>query len=357
MDYSLPTELIAQRPIEGSRDGCRLLVYEKADPQAIGDRLFFELPELLNPGDLLVFNDSRVLPARFFPVNERSGKTFEILILSKVSISSPNIGTQEKQTWNALARPKRRLKSGDRLDVSGELSFRIIEASRDDSPAVLLEVSSNSRAPLPQLFERLGYMPIPPYIRDGLSDHRDRDDYQTIFSRNVGSVAAPTASLHFTDSLLSAIAAKGVHTAWVTLHVGPASILPIREEKEQAADFLRESYMVPKETMDLVASTKMSGGRVIAVGTTVARALESAAIIEESGHSASGSTQSTELIISPGFSFKALDCLITNFHQPKSSHLLLISAFLGEPAAEMVYQHALRSRYRFLSYGDAMFLG
>lgn len=355
-DYELPPDRIAQRPVglTGARSDAKLLhvtISPDGDDAAIEDRFVSELPEMLTAGDLIVLNDTRVLPARFFAKGPR-GSVIELLLLERVR--EDGSGSEE---WRALARPLRRVRSGDVLQLSDALEAEALGRT-DDGASLRLVLRCTAAAPagatISSAIERDGVMPIPGYIRDGRADEPDRMLYQTVFARNVGSVAAPTAGLHFTPELLDRLASAGIEHRFITLHVGPASFQPVRDM--EAHRMPEERYVVSDDCWSAIARVKRSGGRVIAVGTTTTRALEGA-VQSHGGDIPSATTAgSTSIFITPGTKLRIIDALMTNFHQPRTTHLLLVAAFAGEPAVSDAYAHALRSGYRFLSYGDAMLL-
>ena len=331
--YELPEELIAQTPIE-RRDGSRLMVLDRTTG-AVLHRRFFELPQLLRAGDCLVLNDSRVLPARLFG-RLKTGGAVEIVLLRD----------RGDNVWECLARPGRKLRPGTNVYFGdGELSceaLEIIEGGnrlvRFDYDGIFLEV-----------LERLGKMPLPPYIHEELED---AERYQTVYSKEIGSAAAPTAGLHFTNELLEALRLQGVSTAFVTLHVGLGTFRPVKAENLEEHEMHSEFAVVPPETVRLVNETKAKGGRVIAVGTTSCRTLESATengkLCEFSGF--------TDIFIYPGYEFKCIDSLITNFHLPESTLIMLISALAGREKVLNAYAEAVADKYRFFSFGDAMLI-
>ena len=335
-DYPLPPELVAQAPL-AERSASRLLVVQPTDdaPDALLDRRFTDLPELIRPNDLLVFNDTRVIHARLHG-SKASGGQVEVLIeravgpheaLAQVRASkSPRTGTT--------------LRLAEAFDV--EVLGRVGEFYHLRFPA-----GEN----LFELLERHGKLPLPPYIQRAAGDD-DESRYQTVFAREPGSVAAPTAGLHFDDALLARIADRGAHCAWLTLHVGAGTFQPVRVDDLGEHRMHHERYVIPQETVDAIARTRSTGGRVIAVGTTSMRALEAAA---QDGPLAAGSGE-TEIFILPGFHFQVVDALVTNFHLPKSTLLMIVSAFAGMESMRRAYAHAIATRYRFFSYGDAMFL-
>lgn len=338
--YELPRERIAQYPAgrSGRRDSARLLVADGELP--ITDRFVSELPDLLRAGDVLVVNDSRVLPSRFF--FEHRGSSMEVLLLARFAV------TGSGEEWEALARPMRRAKEGETLALSRSLEATVLgRTEQGDSLRLLLRSQSGD---VSQVIVAEGSMPIPGYIRDGRAEIDDRELYQTVFAEPAGSVAAPTAGLHLTHELLSKIRDRGVETVKITLHVGAASFLPVRENEPRV---LSERYTISSSAWQTIARARKEGRRVVAVGTTTARALESFALRDDR---AVGEMLETALFIRPGFSFQVVDLLMTNFHQPETTHLLLVSAFVGGRRVEEIYSHALAGEYRFLSYGDSMLL-
>jgi S-adenosylmethionine:tRNA ribosyltransferase-isomerase len=332
-DYALPPERIAQTPIE-PRDASRLLVLER-ETGRICHRRFGDLLTILAPGDLLVMNDTRVLPARLAG-RRRTGGRVEILLLER----------REPGVWEALVKPGRRIDVGEEIEFAGEgLAARVLE--RYPSGARLLRFRHPAADDLDGAIAAAGEVPLPPYIHQEL---READRYQTVYARVEGSVAAPTAGLHFTPSLLTALAERGVRMAHVTLHVGIATFRPVRVEEIEHHEMHEERFSIGPEAARAIAECP---GRVIAVGTTTARCLESAAT--DRRRVAVGSA-TTRLYIRPGFRFRILDGLVTNFHMPRSSLLILVSAFAGVETVQRAYQEALASGYRFLSFGDAMLI-
>ncbi len=328
--YELPEELIAQQPL-AERSASRLLTLDGASG-ALADRQFRELPGLLEPGDLLIFNDTRVIPARLFALKESGGKV-ELLL------ERPLEGAQAL----AHARASKPLKPGMPLASRGG-EIRVIERRADLWVVELPEPALN-------FFERYGQMPLPPYIRRE-PDAADSTRYQSVFANKRGAVAAPTASLHFDAALVAAIEARGVERAFVTLHVGAGTFQPVRTDAVGAHVMHAEFVEVGEGTCEAVARARARGGRVVAVGTTVVRALESAA---GNGRLAPYVGDSS-LFIVPGFKFRVVDALVTNFHLPESTLLMLVSAFAGREAVLAAYKHAVDAQYRFFSYGDAMFV-
>ncbi|HET7558910.1 MAG TPA: tRNA preQ1(34) S-adenosylmethionine ribosyltransferase-isomerase QueA [Limnochordia bacterium] len=333
-DYHLPEELIAQTPL-ARRDASRLLV--------IGERLqharFFELPNFLRPGDALVVNDSRVLPARLIGERVPSGGKVELLLLRRLAADR----------WEVLAGPARKARADQELSFgAGALSARVT-AERDEGRREVAFTWDPSTGPFEALLERLGQMPLPPYIRSRLDDP---SRYQTVYAQEPGSAAAPTAGLHFTPELLERLQALGVHVVPITLHVGLGTFRPVSAEEIEAHRMHAEYYRVDKAAAEALARVRAGGGRIVAVGTTACRALESA--------SRSGELQPTEgwtdIFIYPGYRFRAIDGLITNFHLPKSTLLMLVYALGGAERMRRAYESAVAERYRFFSFGDAMLI-
>ncbi|MEO5377948.1 MAG: tRNA preQ1(34) S-adenosylmethionine ribosyltransferase-isomerase QueA [Magnetococcus sp. DMHC-6] len=334
-DYHLPAERIAQHPVE-PRDGARLLVSREA---GLEDRLFSDLPRVLVPGDLLVLNDTQVIPARLFGRKESGGR-IEILLLRPV--------LAQEGVWEVLSGSNRPLRSGQRLYFGDDLQARV--GNRQGVGWHLsFEYSQDS---FWSMIERVGEMPLPPYIH-ATDKQRDRTRYQTVFARHRGAVAAPTAGLHFTPELLEKLAKMGIGNVCLTLHVGLGTFQPVREGDLSQHHMHAEWFHLSEETAQQVNATRHQGGRVIAVGTTAARALESS--IDSQGV-VQATTGETNLFILPGFHFHAVDALITNFHLPKSTLLMLVAAFIGKERLDRDYAHAVAQGYRFYSYGDASLL-
>ena len=334
--FDLPQELIAQTPIE-RRDASRLLVLDK-ETGAWEHRHFFDLPEYLHPGDCLILNDSRVLPARLLGQRLPGGGACEVLLL---------IDRGDK-TWECLVRPGKKMRKGAKLSFGdGQLTAEVTEELpggnrlvRFDYEGIFLEV-----------LDRLGKMPLPPYIKEEL---QDRERYQTVYSKVVGSAAAPTAGLHFTKELLEKVQAMGVGIGYVTLHVGLGTFRPVKEDEITEHEMHSEYCVIPQETADLINRTRANGGRVICVGTTSCRTVESWAGEDGTMQASAGWTN---IFIYPGYRFKVTDALITNFHLPESTLIMLVSALAGREHILAAYEEAVRERYRFFSFGDAMFIG
>ncbi len=333
--FDLPQELIAQTPLE-RRDSSRLLCLDRQSGE-MEHRHFYDLPELLHPGDCLVLNDSRVLPARLIGHRVPGGGVCEILLLTQ----------REGDLWECLVRPGKKLRPGAKVQFgSGELTA-VVEAEVSDGNRL---VRFFYEGIFMEVLERLGEMPLPPYIKEKL---QDRERYQTVYSKEPGSAAAPTAGLHFTKELLSRIRDMGVHVCYVTLHVGLGTFRPVKEENILDHEMHSEFCIIPEETAAIVNQTKRSGGRVIAVGTTSCRTLESFADPDGMLRACSGWTN---IFIYPGYRFRCIDALVTNFHLPESTLIMLVSALAGRENILNAYKEAVRLRYRFFSFGDAMFI-
>lgn len=332
--YDLPPELIAQTPLE-KRDGSRLLTLDKTTG-AIGHYHFYDLPQFLRPGDCLVLNNSRVLPARLIGHRDTGGAA-EILLLTD----------KGDNLWECLVRPGKKLRAGARVHFGeGQLEAEIQEVLPDGNRLVKFFYEGIFL----EVLEQLGRMPLPPYIKEEL---QDGERYQTVYSKVVGSAAAPTAGLHFTPELLEQVQAMGVKLAYVTLHVGLGTFRPVKVDDVEAHDMHSEFCAIPQETADMVNQTKANGGRIICVGTTSCRTIESFANEDGTLPVKSGWTN---IFIYPGYRFKCLDALITNFHLPESTLIMLVSALAGREHVLAAYEEAVRERYRFFSFGDAMFI-
>jgi S-adenosylmethionine:tRNA ribosyltransferase-isomerase len=335
-DYELPPELIAQEPLP-ERDASRLLVLDRRSGE-MSHHAFAKLPDLLAAGDLLVVNRSRVIPARLLGRRAKGGEA-EILL----------VRDRGEGRWEAMVRPGRHLRPGQRVTIDEDLSVMVESEALDESGRRQVRLLSRRRD-LEGALERCGHTPLPPYIRRP-DRPADRERYQTVYAREGGSVAAPTAGLHFTEALLTRLRGKGVERAEVVLHVGPGTFQPVKAARVEDHRVAPEPYAVPRETAAAVESTRARGGRVVAVGTTTVRTLESAAASD--GTVATGEGE-TGLVIVPGHRFRAVDALLTNFHLPRSSLLLLVAAFAGRENVLRAYAEAVRERYRFYSYGDVM---
>ena len=330
--YDLPEELIAQTPLE-KRDTSRLMVLDRQTGE-VSHKHFYDILDYLQPGDCLVMNDSRVLPARLLG-HRPTGGAVEVLLLRALG----------NNRWECLCQPGRKMQVGNEvLFGNGELSATVVEVKEDGNRVVEFHYEGIFL----EVLERLGKMPLPPYIKAEL---QDQERYQTVYSREVGSAAAPTAGLHWTKELLDKARAMGVKTAFVTLHVGLGTFRPVKAENILEHHMHSELCMMSAETAQILNETKQSGGRVICVGTTSCRTLES--IVKEDG-TFEASSKWTEIFIYPGYTFKAMDGLITNFHLPESTLVMLVSAFAGRDHVLSAYEQAVAERYRFFSFGDAM---
>ncbi|MDX2013531.1 MAG: tRNA preQ1(34) S-adenosylmethionine ribosyltransferase-isomerase QueA [Myxococcaceae bacterium] len=348
-DYHLPPELIAQAPLE-RRDASRLL-HVRRDTGAWSHRHFVDLPSLLRPNDLLVLNDSRVIPARLLGRKIETGGQVELLLVrpaGDVSTVAALSSSAEGSAWSCLGQASKPIRPGAKLAFDAALTAEVLEVRGGGEYVVRF---TSSLATLEAAIARAGRLPLPPYIHRA-PDAADSERYQTVYAATPGSVAAPTAGLHFTPEVFAALDAKGVHRAFVTLDVGPGTFLPVREGDVSSHKMHSERYAVPEVTAVRIRETKAAGGRVIAVGTTVVRTLESFA--DDAGVK-SGSGE-TALFITPGFAFRVVDGLVTNFHLPKSTLVMLVSAFLGRERTLAAYAEAVREKYRFFSYGDSMFI-
>lgn len=334
--YDLPPELIAQTPLE-RRDGSRLMLLDKKTGE-IQHRHFYELPQFLRPGDCLVLNDSRVLPARLLGHRDPSGGAAEVLLL---------LDKGEKR-WECLVRPGRKLHPGQKV-AFGDGSL-LTATILEELPGGNRIVEFHYEGIFLEILEQLGKMPLPPYIKEELNDP---ERYQTVYSRAVGSAAAPTAGLHFTKELLEQVQSMGVKVCYITLHVGLGTFRPVKEEDPTEHEMHSEYCMISAETAQIINETKKAGGRVICVGTTSCRTLESWAGEDGTMKESAGWTN---IYIYPGYQFKVLDCLITNFHLPESTLIMLVSALAGQENVLAAYQEAVQERYRFFSFGDAMFI-
>lgn len=333
-NYELPEELIAQTPLD-KRDNSRMMLLDK-ETGAYEHRHFYELPQFLRKGDCLILNNSRVLPARLLG-SRSGGGACEILLLTD----------KGDKVWECLVRPGKHLRKGAKVTFGdGSLQAEIEEVLQDGNRLVRFSYEGIFL----EVLERLGKMPLPPYIKEELQDN---ERYQTVYSKVLGSAAAPTAGLHFTRELLEKIADMGIGIGYVTLHVGLGTFRPVKEDEIELHDMHSEFCTIPQETADLINQTKANGGRVICVGTTSCRTLESWA--EENGHMEAKSGW-TNIYIYPGYRFKVMDALITNFHLPQSTLVMLVSALAGREHVLSAYEEAVRERYRFFSFGDCMFI-
>jgi S-adenosylmethionine:tRNA ribosyltransferase-isomerase len=338
-DYELPPALVAQRPLP-ERAASRMLVVDRAT-QTWSDSQFQLLPEYLKPNDVLVLNNTRVFPARLLGERSPSGGAVELLLIREI----------DENIWEALARPARRLRKGSRMVFGGSrLNSEVIELLDNGLRVVRFESSEA----LDSIIDELGQTPLPPYIkRNSIGDANDQNRYQTVYASQRGAIAAPTAGLHFTPSVLQAVAARGVSISEITLHVGYGTFEPVRTDEVQSHRVAPEWSSITREAAAAINQARQQGGRVIAVGTTTTRALESS--VRSDGNIASHSGMA-DLTIVPGYRFGAVDALLTNFHLPRSSLLILASAFAGRELILGAYRHAVRQGYRFYSYGDCMLI-
>ena len=348
-DYDLPPELIAQQP-PAERGHSRMLVMNRTTG-ALRDSSFADFPSLLNPGDLLVLNDTRVIPARLYArrtvVREREKPTGSVEVMLTEPVS--------ENLWRALVHPGRKVRVGERLvfpSPSGSIELEAEVIERGQFGDRLLRF--NPVVDFFAVLDRIGHIPLPPYIRRDDAP-ADRERYQTVFSRERGSVAAPTAGLHFTPQILNALTARGVEVARITLHVGLGTFAPLRVERVDQVRLHRERYSLSAAAADAINRAAAEGRRIVAVGTTVVRTLEHCAL-QSAGSPLEAHSGETEIFISPGFQFRLVGALLTNFHLPQSSLLMLVSAFAGREPVLAAYRHAVQQKYRFFSYGDCMFL-
>lgn len=333
-DYNLPEELIAQHPAD-KRDFSRLMVVDRKTGKR-EDKHFYDIIDYLNEGDLLVMNDTRVIPARLFGHREGKEEEIEVFLLENI----------EDDKWEVLVRPGKKMKIGTKCIFSDELSLEVIDIKEDGNRIVEFFYNGIFQ----EILDRLGNMPLPPYIKEKL---KDKERYQTVYSKNPGSVAAPTAGLHFTKELLKKIEEKGVKLEYITLNVGLGTFRPVKVDDVKNHKMHSEFYQISKETADLINETKKNNKRIISTGTTTTRTLESVykkngKIKEDSGW--------TDIFIYPGFEFNVIDCQITNFHLPKSTLIMLVSALASKEIILDAYKDAVDKKYRFFSFGDAMFL-
>ena len=329
-DFVLPPERIAQRPVS-PRDAARLL---RIRSNGLEDRGVRDLPDLLSPGDLLVFNDTKVLPARL--VGSRGAARVSITLHLRIDQSS----------WWVFAKPGKRLRVGDVVSFGPDFAATVVEKRPEGDIALRFSVAG---AALFEALQRYGTMPLPPYIRGGIADETDLKDYQTVFARSEGAVAAPTAALHFTPDLLAALNQRGIKTTTVTLHVGAGTFLPVKVDDTDDHIMHAEYGILSADTADAINATWRAGGRIVAVGTTSLRLIESAGKSDGTVHPFDGTTA---LFITPGYRFKTVDMLLSNFHLPRSTLFMLVSAFAGLDRMQAAYRHAINADYRFYSYGD-----
>lgn len=334
-NYDLPEKLIAQDPLE-DRSSSRLMVLHK-DTGRIEHKIFRNIIDYLNPGDCLVINDTKVIPARLMGIKEDTGAAIEVLLLKR----------NADDVWECLVKPGKKARTGARI-IFGEglLVGEIVDVIEDGNRMIKFHYEGIFE----EILDKLGQMPLPPYITHKL---QDKNRYQTVYAKNEGSAAAPTAGLHFTKELLEKIKEKGVNVVSITLHVGLGTFRPVKVDKIEEHHMHTETFNISKEAADTINRTRAAGGRVIAVGTTSCRTLESAAADDGTIPARSGDT---DIFIYPGYKFKAIDCLITNFHLPESTLIMLVSALAGRDNIMNAYETAVKERYRFFSFGDAMFI-
>ncbi len=334
--YDLPEELIAQTPVE-PRNSSKLMILDKNSGE-IQHKIFSELTDYLNENDCLVLNDTRVIPARIFGVKEETGAVVEFLLVAQ----------KENDIWECLCKPGKRAKIGTKFSFGeGKLIGEIVDVNEEDGNRFVKFTCDDN---IFSVLDEIGSMPLPPYIKEKL---KDNERYQTVYSKELGSAAAPTAGLHFTPEMLDEIKQKGVKIAYVTLHVGLGTFRPVKVDDVTKHHMHTEHYIMPQETADIINETKNNGGRVISVGTTSCRTLESVAakngcICKDEGD--------TSIFIYPGFEYKCIDALITNFHLPESTLIMLVSAFAGFDHVMNAYNTAVKEKYRFFSFGDSMFI-
>lgn len=333
-DYYLPEELIAQHPAE-KRDHARLLVLDKETGET-EDKYFYDIIDYLDPGDVLVMNDTRVIPARLFGHRESKEESIEVFLLTNI----------EGKTWECLVRPGKKMKIGTNVIFSEELSGEVKDIKEDGNRIIEFCYEGIFN----ELLDRLGNVPLPPYIKEEL---QEPEEYQTVYSKNPGSVAAPTAGLHFTQELLEEIEYKGIKLAYLTLNVGLGTFRPVSVEDVTDHKMHSEFYTISKETADIINKAHKKGNKVIATGTTSIRTLES--VYKKNGK-IQGDSGWTDIFIYPGFKFEVVDAMITNFHLPKSTLVMLVSAFSSKDIILNAYEHAVNDKYRFFSFGDAMYI-
>lgn len=342
-DYELPKELIAQTPSE-QRDACRLMVLNREDG-SIEHRSFYDILSYLQEGDCLVLNDSRVIPARLYGRKEGTGANIELLLIKRI----------EGDRWECLVKPGKRLKPGDAVVFETERPFRATMLGICDPENGTREIAFEYEGIFMERLEEIGSMPLPPYI-ERAAEEGDKDRYQTVYSRIDGSVAAPTAGLHFTEELLARAQEKGVDIAYVTLHVGIGTFRPVKAETVEEHKMHFEEYEITEADAAIINKALAENRRIVSVGTTSTRTLESAAVDEGGRRQVRSGSGSTGIFIYPGYSFKIVDALITNFHLPKSTLVMLVSALYDKDHILAAYAEAVRSEYRFFSYGDAMLI-
>ncbi|MBQ0018654.1 MAG: tRNA preQ1(34) S-adenosylmethionine ribosyltransferase-isomerase QueA [Clostridiales bacterium] len=342
-DYELPKELIAQTPFE-QRDGCRLMVLNRSK-ETVSHRHFYDVLDYLNAGDCLVLNDSRVIPARMYGIKEGTGAHIELLLIKRI----------DGDKWESMVKPGKRLHEGDTVILDENKLFKAHVLGYYDQNNGTRLIEFEYEGIFMERLEEIGSMPLPPYIERPAED-ADKEMYQTVYCRTDGSVAAPTAGLHFTEALLAKAEEKGVRIAYVTLHVGIGTFRPVKCENIEEHKMHFEECTISDEAADIINRTIDEGGRIISVGTTSTRTLESMAEATEDGYRIKAGSKSTGIFIYPGYTFKIVNALITNFHLPKSTLLMLISALYNREKILEAYEEAVKEKYRFFSYGDAMLI-
>ncbi|MGM7702162.1 tRNA preQ1(34) S-adenosylmethionine ribosyltransferase-isomerase QueA [Pseudalkalibacillus sp. Hm43] len=336
-NFNLPEHLIAQTPLK-DRTKSRMMV---VDPEMgrVENRAFSEVSEFLQPGDCLVLNDTRVMPARLYGMKADTGAKIEVLLLKE----------EEKDTWKTLVKPAKRIKEGTVISFGdGRLKATCMQEGDQGERVLKFDYEGGTFF---EMLDELGEMPLPPYIREQLND---RERYQTVFSKHTGSVAAPTAGLHFTEELIADLQERGIHVAYITLHVGLGTFRPVTAENVEEHEMHGEYYQVSKGTANLLNQVRSEGGRIIAVGTTSCRTLET--IMQNGAESFQEQSGWTDIFIYPGFEFKGIDGMITNFHLPQSTLIMLVSALAGKELIMKAYEEAVQQEYRFFSFGDSMLI-
>lgn len=345
-NYDLPEELIAQVPIK-DRSASRLMVLHR-DNETIEHKIFKDIINYLKPGDCLVRNNTKVIPARLYGIKDETGVQVEFLLLNRIEGKKQNETKKNEEIWEAMVRPGRRLKVGTKVTFGdGLLKAEILETLEGGNRKVRFEYEGIFN----EILDQIGLMPLPPYIHESL---KEKDRYQTVYAKYEGSAAAPTAGLHFTDELLEQIKQKGIEIANVTLHVGIGTFRPVKVENIEEHHMHTEHFYIKQEDVDKINKTKQNGGRIIAVGTTSCRVLES--IADEKTGLVKQVESDTGIFIYPGYKFKCIDGLITNFHLPESTLIMLVSAFANRDFIMKAYNEAVKEKYRFFSFGDAMFI-
>ncbi|WP_085523246.1 tRNA preQ1(34) S-adenosylmethionine ribosyltransferase-isomerase QueA [Tuberibacillus sp. Marseille-P3662] len=334
-DFELPEDLIAQTPLE-NREASRLMVLDP-NRKTMEHKTFHDITDFLNPGDCLVLNDTRVIPARLFGVKKDTGANIEVLLLTQ----------KESDRWECLVKPAKRVKEDTVITFGDGRLQAVCETELEEGRRVLKMCYQGI---FNEILDELGNMPLPPYIKGQLED---QERYQTVYAKHRGSAAAPTAGLHFTEGLLDRLQAKGVQIAYITLHVGLGTFRPVKVDEVESHKMHAEYYDMPEQTAELLEQTRSAGGRIVAVGTTVIRTLETIKRDYSNFQPASGWT---DIFIYPGYEYQAIDAMITNFHLPKSTLIMLVSAFTGRDFLMRAYREAVQERYRFFSFGDAMFI-